>query len=112
MIDYHGKRFMPISNSANGETSKATIFEYQQQGKRISCLYTGGAIDYGHLLGTVADNGQIQMVYHQLNNKGELRTGKCLSTPEWMPNGKLRLHEKWEWTSDDRSSGNSVLEEI
>lgn len=112
MIDYNGKRFVPVANSANGETSGDTVFEYQQIGRRISCLYAGGAIEYGHLLGTVSESGQIQMVYHQLNHKGEIRTGKCLSTPERMPNGKLRLHEKWEWTSGDRSSGNSVLEEI
>jgi hypothetical protein len=39
-------------------------------------------------------------------------TGKCYSTPEIMDNGKIRLHEIWEWTSGDCSKGNSIIEEI
>jgi len=27
-------------------------------------------------------------------------------------NGKIKLYEKWEWTSGDKSSGKSVLIEI
>ncbi|PKD20028.1 hypothetical protein APR41_15260 [Salegentibacter salinarum] len=27
-------------------------------------------------------------------------------------NGKLRLYESWKWTSGDKSSGNSILEEL
>jgi hypothetical protein len=29
-----------------------------------------------------------------------------------MKNGKIRLHEKWQWTSGDGSKGESILEEI
>jgi hypothetical protein len=29
-----------------------------------------------------------------------------------MENGKLRMHESWQWTSGDFSSGNSIIEEI
>ena len=38
-------------------------------------------------------------------------TGICQSTPELLPNGKLRLHEAWQWTAGDRSKGSSVIEE-
>jgi hypothetical protein len=51
------------------------------------------------------------MRYHQVNNKGELMTGTCQSIPEILPNGKIRLHERWEWTSGDKSLGTSVIEE-
>ncbi len=51
------------------------------------------------------------MRYHQINDRGEIMTGFCKSTPEIMENGKIRLHEKWQWTSGDFSEGNSVLEE-
>jgi hypothetical protein len=39
-------------------------------------------------------------------------TGICRSTPEILPDGRIRLHEKWQWTSGDRSSGESIVEEI
>lgn len=29
-----------------------------------------------------------------------------------MKNGKIRLHETWEWTSGDKSAGKSILDEL
>lgn len=39
-------------------------------------------------------------------------TGTCNSRPELLKNGKIRLHEEWQWTSGDKSKGKSILEEI
>jgi len=39
-------------------------------------------------------------------------TGKCTSIPEILSNGKVRLHEEWEWTSGDKSRGCSIIEEL
>jgi hypothetical protein len=39
-------------------------------------------------------------------------TGICFSTPEILENGKIRLHESWEWTSGDQSKGTSIIEEL
>ena len=33
------------------------------------------------------------MRYHQVNDRGELMTGVCRSTPEVLPDGRIRLHE-------------------
>jgi hypothetical protein len=112
MISYHNKKFRAIANSANGETSSDTIFHYKQEGNVVTASYSGGQIISGNLIALVDDNGCLNMRYHQVNKKGELMTGICFSTPEILPNGKIRLHEKWEWTSGDRSKGESVVEEI
>jgi NADPH:quinone reductase-like Zn-dependent oxidoreductase len=112
MINYNGKQFRVIQNTANGETNTNMIFSYQQKGNVVSCLYSGEAIIQGHLLGLVDANGVITMRYHQVNTNGGLMTGKCISTPEILNNGKIRLHEKWQWTSGDCSKGVSVLDEI
>ncbi len=56
--------------------------------------------------------GRLDMRYHQVNDRGELMTGVCRSTPELLPDGRIRLHEAWRWTSGDGSSGISVLEEV
>ncbi|MCB0509386.1 MAG: n-acetylglutamate synthase [Chitinophagales bacterium] len=111
MINYHNKVFRPITNSENGETSQETLFLYQQEGMILSSEYSGGKIKKGHLLGLVDERGNISMRYHQINDKNELMTGSCYSSPELLPNGKLRLHETWQWTSGDKSSGQSILEE-
>jgi hypothetical protein len=111
MIDYNNKLFSPISNTENGETSNETIFKYKQTGNVLTAEYDGGKIISGHLIGLVDENGCIEMRYHQVNHQGELMTGICYSTPELLENGKIRLHETWEWTSGDRSKGESVIEE-
>ena len=111
MINYNDKLFRPIINSANGETTSETEFHYKQIGNILYSEYSGGNIKYGHLIGLVDGDGNIEMRYHQVNNKGELMTGICSSKPELLTNGKIRLHENWEWTSGDKSKGNSIIEE-
>lgn len=112
MFSYHNKQFRPVSNTENGETSEATLFLYQQEGNILTSAYAGGKIAKGHLIGIVDELGHINMRYHQVNDRGELMTGICYSTPEILPNGKIRLHERWRWTSGDCSEGESVLEEV
>ncbi len=112
MINYNGKRFSPVSNTENGEVDAETVFHYKQQGNVLSCDYSGNTILQGHLIGLVSDDGQIDMRYHQVNTQGILMTGTCQSTPEILPDGRIRLHESWQWTSGDGSKGNSVLEEV
>lgn len=111
-MNYNQKKFRPISNTPNAETSEKTIFEYLQKGNILTATYSGGQIKAGHLIGLVNPNGEIEMRYHQINLQGVLMTGICFSKPEMLPNGKIRLHEAWEWTSGDKSKGNSILEEI
>lgn len=111
MIDYNNKIFRPVSNTENGETSNETVFLYKQTGNILTSEYSGGKIVKGHLIGLVDENGEIEMKYHQVNDKGELMTGVCISKPEILTNGKIRLHESWEWTSGDNSKGQSIIEE-
>ena len=110
-INYNGKSFRPISNTVNAETSNHTVFHYKQVGNILTSEYSGGIIKYGHLIGLVDSNGNIEMRYHQINQNNELMTGVCNSTPEILSNGKIRLYEKWKWTSGDKSEGKSIIEE-
>jgi hypothetical protein len=55
--------------------------------------------------------GNIEMRYQQVNDLGKIMTGLCRSSPEILKNGKIRLHENWQWTSGDLSKGQSKLEE-
>ncbi|MBZ4190500.1 hypothetical protein [Niabella beijingensis] len=112
MINYHNKKFRPVRISENSETSPDTIFHYTQEGAIVTASYSGGSVVKGHLMGLVNEEGVIQLCYHQVNEKGQLMTGRCRSTPEQLPGGKIRLHEVWQWTSGDQSEGTSVIEEF
>jgi len=111
MINYDNKVFNPISNSENGEVDLSMQFVYKQSGNIVTSSYFGGRIQAGHLIALVDDHGCLDMRYHQVNAQGEIMTGICKSVPEVLPSGKIRLYEKWEWTSGDFSKGESILEE-
>lgn len=112
MINYNDKYFRPVNNSENGETGSDTVFHYRQENNIIFATYAGGRIIKGQLIGLVDDAGKLTFSYQQVNDRGELMTGQCVSVPEIMTGGKIRLYEKWKWTSGDLSEGESVLEEI
>lgn len=112
LIDYNNRRFRSVSNSANGEVSGETLFHYHQEGNVAWAEYRGGAIILGNLIARVYEDGSLEFSYQHLNTDGQLMTGKCVSTPEILTDGRIRLHEKWQWTSGDHSSGESIIEEL
>ena len=112
MINYHNKRFKVLESSENSEVGNGLIFHYTQQKNILQCSYSSDSIIQGHLIGIVDDEGRIDMRYHQINNLNLLMTGQCQSTPEFNGCGKIILHEKWAWTSGDKSHGTSTLIEI
>ena len=111
-ISYDGRRFQSVENTANGEVSGATTFAYRQRADIVWATYEGGGIAFGTLVATVDEAGGLDMRYSHVNDAGELRTGVCESTPEVLADGRLRLHERWRWTSGDESKGTSTLEEV
>lgn len=112
MINYNHRRFASVANTENGEVSAETIFEYRQDGDVVWAVYRGGDVVFGTLIAKVVENDCLEMRYQHLNRAGKFMTGVCRSTPELLPDGRLRLHEKWQWTSGDESCGESIVEEL
>ncbi len=111
-FDYNNKRFSLVSNSNTGEVSSETVFHYHQSGDLVWAEYEGGEIVHGTLIAKCDENGCLDMRYQHLNLHGELMTGVCSSKPEILDDGRIRLHEKWYWTSGDLSESESIIEEI
>ncbi|HEY0427222.1 MAG TPA: hypothetical protein VGC76_05400 [Pyrinomonadaceae bacterium] len=111
-INYDGRIFKSVKNSETGEVSSETRFYYHQTENLVWAQYAGGRIVFGSLIAKCDEEGNLDMRYQHLNKNGELMTGKCVSAPEILGNGKIRLHENWQWTSGDLSKGTSVVEEI
>lgn len=110
-INYNGKIFMPQSNTENGEVDAETIFQYFQESDLFWAEYSGGDVLKGHMIGTVAENGELDFHYQHLNKDRKVRIGKCHSIPHILGNGKIALQEKWQWLNGDLSSGESVVVE-
>ncbi len=110
-INYEGRTFVVITNTGTGEVTSETVFHYHQEGNIVWAEYSGGSILQGHLIAIADADGCLEMRYHHVNTMGDLMTGICRTVPEILSDGRLRLHENWQWTSGDRSTGESILEE-
>lgn len=110
-ICYDEKTFVPKINTENGEVDSQTQFSYHQDGTLLWADYSGGEIIKGNLLGSVSSNGELDFYYQHMNNQNQMRVGKCHSIPRILENGKIELHEQWQWLNGDCSEGSSVLEE-
>lgn len=112
MNSYDGRRFHSVSNTDGGDVSAETVFHYHQRGDVVWATYAGGSVVQGTLVGTVDDRGGLDLRYAHVRADGRLMTGECVSTPEVLADGRLRLHERWRWTSGGTGEGQSVIEEF
>ncbi len=112
MMNYNGRNFVSIENTENGEVSSKTFFKYKQEGHIISATYGGGEIVQGTLIGIVKKNGCLEFRYNHVNSRDEIRGGKCISTPEILPDGRIRMYEKWKWLDAEATEGSSIIEEV
>lgn len=111
-INYDKRKFRVVQNSKTGEVCSQTVFHYRQTGQIVTAVYDGGEIVAGNLIAICDAEGCLDLRYHHINISGELMTGVCHSTPELLTDGRIRLHETWQWTSGDRSSGHTLVEEF
>lgn len=109
---YGGRLFRAVENSGTGQVSADTIFKYEQNKDMVTATYSGGHIRFGQIIGRVDADGILDMRYQHIDREGAMMTGYCRTTPEVLPSGKLRLHERWRWTCGHRAKGRSTLEEI
>jgi len=107
---YEGKTFRTVKNAASGDVSGETRFHYHQDGDLVWATYEGGGVRFGTLVAKADSEGRLDMRYHHLSVDGRLKTGRCTSIPEKLADGRLRVHESWQWT--DGGAGTSVIEEV
>ena len=111
-LNYDGRVFRTVSNSNGGDVGRETTFRYRQAGDVVWATYEGGSILFGTLLARVDSGGNLDMRYEHLLRDGTFKTGRCASRPEFLADGRLRVHERWEWTGGADGQGASLIEEI
>ena len=111
-IDYDDRRFTSVSNSITGDVGANTMFHYRQQDDVVWGTYEGGAIAQGTLVARVLKDGSLDMRYQHVTVGGEIKCGRCASRPQILVDGRIRLHESWQWTEGGSDAGESVVEEI
>jgi hypothetical protein len=111
-IDYNDRHFRSVASTGGGDVDGDTCFHYRQVGDVVWATYHGGGVAFGTLTAAVLPDGTLDMRYQQVSRNGTIKTGRCVSTPEVLPDGRLRLHESWRWTEGGDGAGESRIEEM
>jgi hypothetical protein len=109
VVNYDGRRFSSTAaeTAAGGRTP---VGHYHQSGDVVWAEFTGGSVRTGRLVGSCDADGVIEAAYVQLLEGGHLAAGRTTSLPHLLPDGRIRLEERWQ--RDDGSSGTSWIEEV
>ena len=105
-----GRRFRSTTDVPGGEVGRDTTFSYRERDGVVHATFEGGTVVKGFLVG-VRSGDSIRFRYCQLNRDGGTNSGRCLSRIEVLPDGRLRLYERWSWGSQS-GTGISQLEEV
>ena len=112
-INYDGRVFRSVANSPHGDVDADTTFHYHQQRDVVWATYAGGWVRFGTLIAKVDDDDDsLDMRYQHVGADGAFKSGRCRSRPELLPDGRLRLYERWRWTDGAEGEGESVVEEV
>lgn len=109
-VSLDGRWFRAVAEVQGGDVGPETMFRYAEQDGEIWATYVGGRISRGYLVGT-RDGDQLDFRYAQLNEDGQTATGHATATILTLPDGRLRLEERWQWESQE-GSGTSAVEEM
>jgi len=112
MLDYDARVFRSVANSDGGDVSEETTFHYHQRDNVVWATYAGGSVVFGTLVAKADDFGNLDMRYQHVSVDGSFKSGRCQSRPERLPDGRLRLHERWQWTDGAEGQGVSIVEEV
>jgi hypothetical protein len=111
-IDYDNRRFAGAANGGYGDFTQQTAFHYRQEGAVVWGTYEGGGVLFGTLIATINESGCLEMYWQHVSRERELKAGTCLSVPETLADGRLRLHQVWCATTGGQAEGTSTIEEI
>ncbi|MEV7603582.1 hypothetical protein AB0O91_40055 [Kitasatospora sp. NPDC089797] len=107
--DYDGRTFRGVS-AGGGAPDQRPTGHYHQQGELVWAEFAGGPVRDGRLVGRCDPEGVLTIAYAQVLTDGRVVSGECVSTPELLPDGRVRLCERWR--RGDGSTGVSWIEEL
>jgi hypothetical protein len=106
-IQYDNRRF----RVAGGTGGEVPVAHYHQDGDLVWAEFGGGPVRRGSLAGTCAPDGVLRLAYCMVLDTGELVSGRCVSIPTVLDDGRIRLAEGWERYGPGAATGMSYLEE-
>jgi hypothetical protein len=113
MVSYDGRVFVSTGAAETaGADGSVPSGRYHQRGDLVWGELSGGAVRHGSLAGVCDADGVLRFAYCQVLRDGTVVAGDCVSRPERLPDGRLRLREEWTRHAPRRASGVSVVDEL
>lgn len=110
MPSLNRRLFRDVTPNHQGHVGEDTLFEYREDPDGVvHARYGGGSVRLGYLVGTRRGD-ELEFRYTHVTSDQEIASGRCRSRIELLDDGRLRMHETWEWTSQP-GEGTSVIEE-
>jgi hypothetical protein len=97
------------STGEGGVVSSDTEFVFEQTADVVSARYRGGAIIDGYLVGRLS-GARIHFRYVQIDVDGRVDAGVSDGHFERLPDGRLRLTERFQWVTRPEH-GTNIFEE-
>lgn len=110
LIDYDGRLFGSSAAETAGASGDGPLGHYHQRGELVWAEFAGGAVRQGRLVGTCAPDGTLEVAYCQVLDGGAVLAGRCTSIPHRLPDGRVRLEERWQ--RFDGATGTSWIDEV
>jgi hypothetical protein len=102
---------MFVSSTANsGVVDVQTRIAFNQRGRRVIGTYQGGRIRRGVLVGALS-GAVLTFRYLQVEASGEIHGGRSTCDVLRTIEGRLRVVERFSWTTRD-GSGTNVFDEL
>lgn len=111
-INYDGRVFRSTAPETAGPDAAGPTGHYHQRDNLVWAEFAGGKVLRGSLVGTSGPDGRIDLAYCQVLVGGETVSGRCTSTPELLPDGRIRLREHWQRYGPAEGTGVSYIEEV
>jgi hypothetical protein len=97
---------------ADADGRDVPMARYHQDGDVVWAEFAGGKVRRGSLAGTCAPDGVLRLAYCMVLEGGDVISGRCVSTPTVLADGRIRLAEQWERYGPHGTTGLSYLEEV
>jgi hypothetical protein len=108
MVNYDGRTFR-VGGQGTAPVPQA---RYHQDGNLVWGEFAGGHVRRGSLAGTCSPDGTLDFAYCMVYDGGEIVSGRCHSTPQFLGDGRIRLSEEWERYVPHAGRGLSFLDEV
>lgn len=112
-FDYDGKVFLSAGAAETlGLDGSVPAGYYHQSEDLVWAEIAGGAVRHGSLTGMVDADGVLRFAYAQVLADGSIVSGECVSHPQRLPDGRIRLREEWRRHGPLPQQGVSIVDEL